>query len=133
MGLTAPKEVGGSGEGLVATAAVTEAIAESCSSSAICYGMHCVGTAVIAAKASDYHKHTFLGPIAEGRHITTLALSESGTGSQFWISETKLESQSDSFLINGMKQFVTNGGHADSYVMSSMASEDRGPGVFNML
>ncbi|GAC1515333.1 MAG: hypothetical protein NVS1B11_32150 [Terriglobales bacterium] len=114
MGLNAPKEVGGKGEGLLALAALTEAIGESCSSSAICFGMHCVGTAVIAAKASDFHKRTFLEPIAEGRHITTLSLSESGTGSQFYISETDAQKQDEDVVINGLKQFVTNGGQANS-------------------
>jgi isovaleryl-CoA dehydrogenase len=131
MGLTAPKEVGGLGEGLLGIAAVTEAIAESCSSSAICFGMHAVGTAVITAKASEYQKKTFLAPIAQGKHITTLALSETGTGSHFYISETQAKKQGDDFFINGQKQFVTNGGHADSYVISTMASQPA-TGMFNM-
>ncbi|GAC1438304.1 MAG: acyl-CoA dehydrogenase family protein [Terriglobales bacterium] len=132
MGLNAPKEVGGHGQGLLALAALTEAIGESCSSSAICFGMHCVGTAVIAAKTSDFHKRTFLEPIAEGRHITTLSLSESGTGSQFYISETDTQKQGDEVVINGLKQFVTNGGQADSYVLSTKASEQAGSGIFNL-
>ncbi len=133
LGLTVPKESGGSGEGLLGLAAVTEAVGESCASLAICFGMHCVGAAVIAAKASDYHKKHFLEPIAQGKHITTLSLSESGTGSHLYISETKLQSEGNEFLITGQKQFVTNGGRADSYVLSTLASENGEKGVFNIV
>lgn len=118
MGLQVPTELGGHGQGLQALAAVTEVLARACPSTALCYGMHCVGTAVIAAKATGYHKDKYLLPIAQGRHITTLALSESGTGTHFYLPSTRLTEQDDCFAVDGEKQFITNGGHADSYVMS---------------
>jgi alkylation response protein AidB-like acyl-CoA dehydrogenase len=133
MGLVVPKECGGIGEGMLALAVVTEALAESCSSSALCFGMHCVGSATLSAKATPDQKERFLEPIAAGKHITTLALSESGTGSNFWISETEIARAGEEFVINGGKQFVTSGGHADSYVLSGCASPEEGQGVFNMV
>src|SRR4051812_5764962 len=48
MGLHVPKRLGGQEEGLFALVVVTEALAKACASSAMCYGMHCVGTAVMA-------------------------------------------------------------------------------------
>lgn len=122
LGLQVPESFGGHGQGLLALSVLTEAIAKACPSSAMCFGMHCVGTAVIAAKASDYQQNQYLRAIADGRHITTLALSESGTGAHFYLPETQLALQGDTFLVNGTKQFVTNGSHADSYVVSTMAS-----------
>lgn len=118
MGLQVPAELGGHGQGLQALAAVTEVLARACPSTALCYGMHCVGTAVIAAKATGYHKDKYLQPIAQGRHITTLALSESGTGTHFYLPSTRLAEREDCFVVDGEKQFITNGGYADSYVMS---------------
>src|SRR4028118_1215285 len=50
LGLHVPEELGGKGQGLVALASLTEILGQSCSSSAICYGMHCVGSAGIAAE-----------------------------------------------------------------------------------
>ncbi|GGC00799.1 acyl-CoA dehydrogenase family protein [Pseudoduganella buxea] len=123
MGLQAPYELGGHGQGLLALSMVTAAIGEACPSSALCFGMHCVGTAVIAAKATDFQRERYLRAIAEGRHITTLALSESGTGAHFYLPATRLTRAGDDYLVDGSKQFVTNGGHADSYVVSSIASE----------
>jgi isovaleryl-CoA dehydrogenase len=133
LGLHVPKHLGGHEQGLLALAALTETIAKACSSSALCYGMHCVGTAVIAAKATPYQNDRYLRPIAEGRHVTTLSLSESGTGSHFYLSQTRLLREDDTFIVEGAKQFVTSGGHADSYVLSTVASPPAQAGEFSCL
>jgi isovaleryl-CoA dehydrogenase len=123
MGLHVPEELGGLGQGLEALVAICETLATESPSAALCFGMHCVGTAVIAAKATDFQKAAYLEPIARGEHITTLALSEPGTGSFFWFPETSLEPGDGEYRLTGVKSFVTNGGHADSYVVSTSASE----------
>ena len=122
LGLTVPRNAGGAGEGLTGLVAVTEAIGHGCASSALCYAMHCVGAAVIAAKATPSQRERYLEPIAAGRHLTTLSLSESGVGSNVYLSETSLRREGGDFIVDGTKQFVTNGGHADSYVVSTMSS-----------
>lgn len=124
--INVPVDLGGHGQGLVALALVTEVIAQSCASSAICFGMHCVGTAVIAAKPNAYHRDRYLRPIAEGRHITTLSVSEPGTGVHFYLPNTELRRTGDEFVVRGVKHFVTNGGQADSYVVSTKASGETG-------
>ena len=123
MGLLAPRSVGGEGEGLVGLVAVTEAIAREGASAAMCFGMHCVATAVIAVKATAHQRANYLEPIATGRHVTSLALSETGMGASFYVSQTSLRRDGDALVVDGEKQFVTNGGHADSYVVSTMASD----------
>src|SRR4028119_569040 len=133
MGLHVPARLGGHEQGLLALAALTEVIARECPSAALCYGMHCVATAVIAAKATPYHENRYLRPIAEGRHISTLSLSESGTGVHFYLSQTELVREEGGFVVNGTKQFVTNGGRADSYVVSTRASVLANAGEFSCL
>ena len=123
LGLQVPTALGGHGQGLLALTAIAEIIGRACPSSALCFGMHCVGTAVMSAKATPYQQNHYLRPIAEGRHITTLALSESGTGAHFYLPETSLHSEGNQFIVNGTKRFVTNGGHADSYVVSTMIGD----------
>ncbi|NHZ65207.1 acyl-CoA dehydrogenase [Massilia sp. CCM 8694] len=123
MGLQVPEQLGGHGQGLLALAVLTETLGQACPSSALCFGMHCVGTAVIAAKATSYQSGHYLSQIARGEHITTLALSESGTGANFYLSDTRITLGADRFLVNGTKQFVTNGGHADSYVVSALTPD----------
>jgi isovaleryl-CoA dehydrogenase len=122
MGLQVPSHLGGHGQGLLALSMATEMIGRACPSAALCFGMHCVGTAVIAAKATPFQQENYLRPIAAGRHITTLALSESGSGAHFYLPETTLTTDGDDLLVEGTKQFVTNGAHADSYVVSALAS-----------
>jgi len=81
------------------------------------WGMHHVGAAVISAKATSEQRQQYLDPIVAGTHLTTLALSEPGTGSHFYIPETRLTDRGSSLLVSGTKSFVTNGGRADSYVL----------------
>lgn len=132
--LHVPTRLGGHEQGLLALAVLTETLAQTCPSTALCFGMHCVGTAVIAAKATSEQEERYLRPIARGRHITTLSLSESGTGSHFYLSETALRREGSDFIIDGTKQFVTSGSHADSYVISTAASTGAaGAGEFSCL
>lgn len=132
LGLHVPHELGGHGEGLAGLVAITETLACESPSTALCYAMHCVGTAVIAAKATDYQKQAYLEPIARGEHVTSLALSEPGTGSHFWLPEALLEPDAGGFRVRGTKSFVTSGGHADSYVVSVASPEsDLGEGAFS--
>lgn len=133
LALQVPESLGGHGQGLFALSVLTETIAKACPSSALCFGMHCVGTAVIAAKATDYQTEQFLRKIARGEHITTLALSEAGTGANFYLTETAYKPEGDDFIVNGIKQFVTNGSHADSYVISAANPSADGGGEFSCL
>ncbi len=126
-GLVVPRADGGLGLGLRALAGVCEALGETCASTAICFGMHHVATAVIAAKATARQRKDFLAPIAAGEHLTTLALSEPGTGAQFWLPQTRLTADGDGWRVNGEKSFVTNGSHADSYVVSTVAADPDAP------
>lgn len=133
LGLNVPVEVGGRGEGLRALVAVAETLAPASASTAMCFGMHCVGSAVLSARATDWQKQAYLEPIARGEHVTTLALSEPGTGSHFYIPETEAATDGDGYRLSGTKSFVTNGGEADSYVLSTRAAGDgeRGDGTFS--
>lgn len=126
-GLTVPTEAGGCGLGLRALAGVCETLGQACASTAITFGMHAVGSAVVAAKATPEQAERFLRPIAAGEHLTTLALSEPGSGSQFWIPQTAVRRDGDEYVIAGEKSFVTNGSHADSYVVSTAAADPGAP------
>jgi alkylation response protein AidB-like acyl-CoA dehydrogenase len=127
-GLVVPAECGGLGQGLLALVRVCEELGRECASTAISFGMHCVGTAVISAKATPDQRERYLAPIAAGRHLTTLALSEPGSGAHFYYPATRLLAESaDTYRVSGKKMFVTSGGHADSYVMSTVASDPGAP------
>jgi alkylation response protein AidB-like acyl-CoA dehydrogenase len=127
-----PRNMGGHGEGLVALATVTEELGQHCSSSAMCFGMHCVASKVLTTKATAYHEEKFLRPIAEGRHVSSLALSEPGTGIHFFLPRAHFTRDDQEILLSGQKSFVTSGGHADSYVVSAVPpGEELDPGSFS--
>ncbi len=127
-GLVVPAAYGGKGHGLYALARACEILGQECASTAICFGMHCVGSSVISANATPDQQARFLAPICEGRHITTLSLSEAGTGVHFYLPQTTMEAVSDdAFSLTGNKTFVTNGGKADSYVVSVVAASPEAP------
>lgn len=130
-GLVLPTAVGGHGHGLLAVARVCEVLGRVCPSTGICFGMHLVGSAVIAAKATEAQRSRLLVPIARGEHLTTLALSEPGTGVHFYLPETRLAPTDGGYVVTGRKSFVTNGGHADSYVVSVASDASRGVGEFS--
>ncbi|HEX7705491.1 MAG TPA: acyl-CoA dehydrogenase family protein [Thermoanaerobaculia bacterium] len=132
LALHVPEDLGGHGQGMLALALLTETLGQACSSTALCYGMHCVGTAAIAAKPTDYHRERYLAPIAAGKHLTTLSLSEPGSGAHFYLPSTEMHIDDEAFRVRGTKHFVTNGGHADSYVVSTVAS-DAALGEFSCL
>lgn len=133
-GLHVPTHLGGLGGGLLALAVVSEELGAACGSTAMCFGMHCVATKVLAVKATSFHEERYLRPIAEGRHLTSLALSEPETGAHFYIPRTRLKAQGDGFELDGLKSFVTSGSHAGSYVISAVPpGGELDPGNFTCL
>ncbi|CAN1723942.1 Acyl-CoA/acyl-ACP dehydrogenase [Hyphomicrobium sp. 1Nfss2.1] len=127
-GLVVPTQYGGLGQGLLTLAKVCEELSRECASTGICFGMHCVGTSVISVNATPSQQQDFLKPICEGKHLTTLSLSETGTGVHFYLPQTQLNTvPPDHYSLSGEKVFVSNGGYADSYVVSAVAGSPGAP------
>lgn len=134
LGLHVGAELGGRGEGMLALALVTEQLGRECGSTALVYGMHCVASKTIAVKPTDDQVDRYLRPIAAGRHVTSLALAEPGTGVHFYLPRTTFRRDGDDYCVNGRKSFVTSGGHADSYVLSVVREGlESDPGTFSCL
>ena len=118
LGLTLPAEIGGRGQGPGAFAAVVEAIAEACPSTAMIYVMHVSAVQALVASTSLADRDSILREVAAGRHLTTLAFSERGSRSQFWAPVSQLERNGEGFRVNAHKSWVTSANHADSHVSS---------------
>ena len=129
LGLMLPADVGGAGLGPRTFAAVTAALAEADASVAMVYVMHVMGTASIAAARADVAApmKPILQEIAAGRHLSTLAFSEAGSRSHFWAPLSRAQRNGDGVTISAKKSWVTSAGHAQSYVVSSLAPEGAGP------
>ncbi|AEK44346.1 acyl-CoA dehydrogenase family protein [Amycolatopsis mediterranei] len=122
LGLLSSPEDGGAGAGLDAAAVVIERLARACGSTAMVVLMHYAASAVVDAHGSPEAKRA----IASGRHLTTLAFSESGSRSHFWAPLSTAKAEDDKVLLDARKSWVTSAGEADSYVWSSKPLGDSG-------
>jgi alkylation response protein AidB-like acyl-CoA dehydrogenase len=127
LGLTLPVELGGAGLGLRTFAAVTAAFAEADASVAMVYLMHICAVATIAAAPPGAAVVPILREIAAGRHLSTLAISESGSRSHFWAPVSRARRNGAGVQLTAKKSFVTSAGNAQSYVVSSLAPDGTGP------
>jgi alkylation response protein AidB-like acyl-CoA dehydrogenase len=127
LGLMLPAEVGGAALGPRTFAAIVATLAEADASVAMVYLMHICATATIAAARAGATITPTLREIAAGRHLSTLAFSEAGSRSHFWAPLSRARRNGAGVHLNARKSFVTSAGHAQSYVVSSLAPEGKGP------
>jgi alkylation response protein AidB-like acyl-CoA dehydrogenase len=127
LGITLPKEVGGSALGPRTFAAVVTALAEADASAAMVYLMHLCATATIAAARPGATTAQTLKDIAAGRHLTTLAFSEAGSRSHFWAPVSRAKRNGANVRLSAKKSWVTSAGQAQSYVVSALAPDGSGP------
>jgi alkylation response protein AidB-like acyl-CoA dehydrogenase len=115
LALTVPTDFGGGGEGMRAASHVVRELGAVCGSTAMIVTMHYSATAALTAGGM---KDT-LTAIAAGRHLTTLAFSESGSRSHFWVPLSTAAADGDDVRLDARKSWVTAAGEANSYVWSS--------------
>ncbi|HUE81593.1 MAG TPA: acyl-CoA dehydrogenase family protein [Pyrinomonadaceae bacterium] len=118
-GLCLPQNFGGRGEGMRAFAGVVEELASACGSTAMVYVMHVSAAQAIRTSSTLAERDAMLSAIASGKHLTTLAFSETGSRSQFWAPVSKLEENNGDYVTSASKSWVTAAGHADSYVSTA--------------
>jgi alkylation response protein AidB-like acyl-CoA dehydrogenase len=122
LGLLSSTDGGGSGGSLADAAAVVRRLAGACGSTAMVVCMHFSAAAVIEQFGPDDVR----GAIASGRHLTTLAFSETGSRSQFWAPLGTATVDGGDVVLDASKSWVTSAGEADSYVWSSRATSGAG-------
>jgi alkylation response protein AidB-like acyl-CoA dehydrogenase len=132
LGLLVPKDYGGAGGGIAEMAQVLEQLAQACASTAMIMLMHYCGTAVIVAKGSDKLKQDILPKIAGGKHLTTLAFSEAGSGGHFYTPVSEPKPNGRASHLSALKSFVTSANEADSYVISTRRPGALGPTDLNL-
>jgi alkylation response protein AidB-like acyl-CoA dehydrogenase len=122
-----PIEFGGAALGPRTFAGVTATLAEADASAAMVYLMHVCAAATIAAARSGASVGTTLKEIAAGQILTTLAFSEAGSRSHFWAPVSRAARNGAGVRLTAKKSWVTSAGHAQCYVVSSLAPDGKGP------
>src|SRR5215472_17761947 len=130
LALTVPTIFGGSGLGPRTFAEVNTLLAEADPSVAMVYMMHVCASEVIVAGARTTRSpvlETALDEISRGKHLTTLAFSEAGSRSHFWAPVSRASRTAAGIKLNAKKSWVTSAGVADSYVVTTLSPEAKGP------
>lgn len=123
LGLLSAPEVGGSGGSLADVAATVERIARADASVAMIVLMHYAAVSVIEAHGPDDVRRA----VAAGEHLSTLAFSERGSRSHFWVPVSTATAAGDRVRLDAAKSWVSAAGEADSYVWSSRPVSAEGP------
>lgn len=114
LGMLVPEAWDGSDTGYVAYALAIEEIAAgdgACSTIAAVHNS--VGCAPILAFGNETQKERFLKPLAQGQMLGAFALTEPQAGSDAANLQSTAKRDGDDYIINGAKQFITSGAHAD--------------------
>lgn len=128
MGMMVPQEYGGAGMNTVSYVLALEEISKvdasagvimSVNNSLVCWGLEKFG--------SDEQKEKYLKPLASGIQLGAFCLSEPEAGSDAVHQRTKADRDGDFYVINGTKNFVTNGASADTLLV--MAATDKSKGA----
>jgi len=82
------------------------------------------GAEIIGAFGADEQKRKYLPPIAEGRAIMSCAITEPNAGSDIFSVRTRAVKTADGYVINGTKQFITNGTIADVALVLCVTNPD---------
>ncbi len=127
LGLLVPVEYGGAGADYRSYALAVEEIARACGSTGLSYAAHAsLGTNPIKLFGTDAQKKRWLPKLASGEYIGCWALTEPGTGSDAAAQKTTAIRDSDFWVLNGTKQFITNATHADVAIIMAMTSPELG-------
>jgi alkylation response protein AidB-like acyl-CoA dehydrogenase len=121
-----PLEYEGLGGGCLELCLVMEELSRVCSGIAISYAASALGSYTLMDYGSESLKRKFLPDIAAGRKLAAFALTESGAGSDASAIRTTAEKVAGGYLINGAKQFITNGGEAEIYTLIVVTDKTRG-------
>jgi alkylation response protein AidB-like acyl-CoA dehydrogenase len=112
-GVWVPEAYGGSAMGALALALVCEEVAAACASTGTQYLDQALGGIPIVLAGSEEQKKRFLPSLATGERLCAYSLSEPGAGSDAASLRTTAVRRGDEYVLNGSKQWCTNGDHAD--------------------
>ena len=121
-----PEEYEGLGGGCLDLCLVVEELSRVCSSVAISYAATALGSFPLLEYGTEAQKQKYLPDIADGKKLTAFALTEPTAGSDAGAIKTTAERVEGGYIINGTKQFITNGGEAEIYTVIALTDKARG-------
>ena len=126
MGVFIPEEYGGLAGSIMDLALVTEELSRACLGVSTTYGAIALGTFPVLLGADEATKQRVLPKIATGEWIAAFCLTEAEAGSDAFAMRTRAAKDGDDYVLNGTKQWITNGGEADFYIVIAITDPARG-------
>ena len=121
-----PEAYGGLDAGIFDLCLAIEEISKACAGVAVTYASSALGAFPILLYGSEEQKQKFLPDIAAGKKLAAFGLTEAGAGSDASGIQTTAVLDGDHYVLNGTKQWITNGGEAEIYSVIAMTNKARG-------
>lgn len=134
MGMMVDQKYGGSGMDTISYILAMEEISKidasasvsmSVNNSLVCWGLEKYGT--------EEQKQKYLVPLAKGEVLGAFCLSEPEAGSDATSQRTTAEDKGDYYLLNGTKNWITNGGNASTYLVIAQTNPEKKHKGINVL
>ena len=126
FGVFIPEEYGGLGGGTMEMCIVVEELSKACGGISLSYAASALGTIPILLFGNDRQKKKYLPKLATGEIIAAFALTEPDAGSDAASIKTRAVPEGDHYVVNGTKQWITNGGDASVYTVVVITDPTRG-------
>ena len=127
FGVYISEEYGGLGGGLLDLCIVVEELSRVCSGVAVSYAASGLGTFTLLEFGTDEQRKKYLPDIASGRKMAAFGLTEAEAGSDAGGIKTTATPTKGGYILNGTKQFITNGGDAEVYTVIALTDKSKGP------
>jgi alkylation response protein AidB-like acyl-CoA dehydrogenase len=123
-GIKVPEAYGGTGASMLAYVTVMEELAAVCASTSVTLAVINLGADCVAKFGTDEQKKRFLIPLCRGDfQAASFCLSEPHCGSDAAALKTTARKDGNRYILNGTKQWITNGGYAGFHVVFARTSE----------
>jgi butyryl-CoA dehydrogenase len=122
-----PEEYEGLGKGALELCIAVEELSRACLGVSTTYAANALGTYPIILFGNEEQKKRYLPDIASGKRLVAFALTEANAGSDASAIETTARKEGDYYVLNGTKQWITNGGEAEIYTVIAITDRSKGP------
>lgn len=130
-GVYIPEEYGGLGGGVFEMSLVVEQLSRACGGISLAFAGTGLGTFPIILFGNEEQKKKYLPGIASGEKIAAFGLTEADAGSDAAGIQTTAVLDGDEYVLNGTKQWITNGGEADIYTVVACTNRSKGARGFS--
>ncbi|MEW5948035.1 MAG: acyl-CoA dehydrogenase family protein [Thermodesulfobacteriota bacterium] len=126
FGIYIPEKYGGFGGGCFENCLAVEQLGRACIGVATTFAASGLGAFPILFFGSEEQKQKYLPEIASGRKLAAFGLTEAGAGSDAGGIRTTATKDGDDYILNGTKQWITNGGEAEIYTIIALTDREKG-------